>query len=92
MIVPTECADCGIVVPEYQKGNRTAPEVRGLRTDGGRLESGPAQALVAGIADKGTAEAARARIWSRASASVKATCVAPTPESPSDAASLPASP
>ena len=41
---------------------------------------------------RGTAEAARARIWSRASASVKATCVAPTPESPWDAASLPASP
>ena len=40
----------------------------------------------------GTAEAALARIWSRASASVKATCVAPTPESPCDAASLPASP
>jgi hypothetical protein len=61
----------------------------------------PAQPLAAAIvvigtviavAVAGTAEAALARIWSRASASEKATCVGPTPESPSEAASLPASP
>ena len=47
---------------------------------------------VAGTTVAGTAETALARIWSRASASEKATCVGPTPESPSEAASLPASP
>ncbi len=55
---------------------------------------GPATSTVAVTVagSAASADAALARIWSLASASVNATCMAPTPESPWVAASLATSP
>src|SRR5208282_5231121 len=100
MIAPTECPDRGVVAQESEVRHRSETEIRGLGTGGeaprDRRHAQPlvvaAIVAVAGTTVAGTAEAALARIWSRASASEKATCVGPTPESPSEAASLPASP
>ena len=80
MIAPTEC-------PAGSGSVRRTIEVAASTDPGSPPESSSQSDTVTG-----TAEAALARIRSRASARVKATCVAPTPESPWDAASLPASP